>query len=74
MNDILSSLAEQDYVTVEVEEAEDRLADVHPSEMPKLIEQLTREMFEAARDLEFEKAAQLRDRIRDIEKKHLRYA
>jgi len=73
LNDVLSSLAEKDYVTVDIEE-EEPLTDVHPSEMPKLIEQLTREMFEAARDLEFEKAAQLRDRIRDIENKHIHYA
>jgi excinuclease ABC subunit B len=35
-------------------------------ERDKLIEQLTAEMKEAARTLEFEKAAYLRDRIKDL--------
>jgi excinuclease ABC subunit B len=72
IKDILSSLAEQDYVTVEIERRHD-LQDEPPERMPKLIEDLTREMFEAARDLEFEKAAQLRDRIREMEKIQLLY-
>jgi excinuclease ABC subunit B len=36
------------------------------AEREKLIEKLTAEMREAARTLEFEKAAYLRDRIRDL--------
>lgn len=72
IKDILSSLAEQDYVTVEIERRHD-LQDEPPERMPKLIEDLTLEMFEAARDLEFEKAAQLRDRIREMEKIQLLY-
>jgi len=43
-------------------------------EIPKLVEQLTKQMFEAARDLEFEKAAELRDRIRELENRQIRYA
>lgn len=70
--DILSSLSEQDYVTVEKEEEE--LPDVPLDKVKKHIQDLTKQMFEAARDLEFEKAAQLRDRIRALEDKHLRYA
>jgi excinuclease ABC subunit B len=37
-----------------------------PMERQKLIERLTEEMKEASRMLEFEKAAYLRDRIRDL--------
>lgn len=70
--DILSSLAEQDYVTVEVERA-DEFPDIPLDQIPKAIEDLTREMFEAARDLEFEKAADLRDRIRKLETVLVRY-
>jgi excinuclease ABC subunit B len=70
--DILSSLAEQDYVTIEKEEED--LPDVPLDKIKKHIQDLTKKMFEAARDLEFEKAAQLRDRIRSLEEKHLRYA
>jgi excinuclease ABC subunit B len=70
ITDVLSSLAEQDYVTVDTEE-EPELPDMP---LPKVIQKLTQEMFEAARDLEFEKAARLRDRIRALENQHLRYA
>jgi excinuclease ABC subunit B len=64
--DILSSQAEQDYVTVEVEPDYD--LDVEPQDIGKTIESLTKDMFAAARNLEFEKAADLRDRIRKLEK------
>jgi excinuclease ABC subunit B len=73
IKDILSSLAEQDYVTVEPE-AGSRQEDVPIDAIPRLINKLSKEMFAAARDLEFERAAELRDRIRDLESKHLRYA
>jgi excinuclease ABC subunit B len=72
ITDVLSSLAEQDYVTVEVER-EDEIPDVPLDQVPKFIDKLTREMFEAARDLEFEKAADLRDRIRKLENVRVRY-
>ncbi|MGO9567696.1 MAG: excinuclease ABC subunit UvrB [Desulfomonilaceae bacterium] len=72
ITDVLSSLAEQDYVTVEVER-EDEFPDIPLDQIPKLIDDLTREMFEAARDLEFEKAADLRDRIRKLENVCVRY-
>lgn len=41
---------------------------VPPSEIPHLVEVLRREMERAAEDLEFEKAAQLRDEIRELKK------
>ncbi len=68
--DILSSLAEQDYVTVEVEDTEtEDIPDIE--DIPKLIEELTKDMFKRAQDLEFESAAKLRDRIRKLEKSML---
>jgi len=73
INDILSSLAEKDYVTVSVEPASPSVA-VKPEEIPRLLKKLTKEMFEAAHNLEFEKAAQIRDRIKEVEKEHLYYA
>jgi excinuclease ABC subunit B len=73
LHDILSSLAEQDYVTVELDRGGD-LPETPLEEIPKLIEELTKQMFEAARDLEFEKAAELRDRIRELEDRRIRYA
>ncbi|MEJ2715565.1 MAG: excinuclease ABC subunit UvrB [Deltaproteobacteria bacterium] len=72
IRDILSSLAEQDYVTVEVE-MEDDLAEIAHEDIPKVIRTLTKEMFEAAADLEFEKAAELRDRIKRLEERQISY-
>jgi len=73
INDVLTSLAEQDYVTVEVERPAEE-EEVAPELLPRVIEKLRKQMFEAARDLEFEKAADLRDRIRALEKQQIRYA
>jgi excinuclease ABC subunit B len=41
------------------------------AELPRLIRQLKQEMKQAAGQLEFEKAAELRDRIHDLEKREL---
>ena len=46
--------------------------DVPLRELPKRIEELKREMTMAARALEFERAAELRDRIRDLEEECLK--
>ncbi len=73
INDVLSSLEEQDYVTVEAQ-SEREGVEVPLEEIPKAIDLLTQQMFAAARDLEFEKAAELRDRIRELEKVQIRYA
>ncbi len=45
---------------------EKREEKVHKEELPLLLEDLEREMLEAARRLEFERAAQLRDKIREL--------
>jgi excinuclease ABC subunit B len=71
INDILSSLAEKDYVTVDVVLEEEE--EVAYEDIPKMIKDLTEEMFAAARDLEFERAAELRDRIRTLEDKQINY-
>lgn len=73
ITDVLSSLAEQDYVTVEVEEDESELASIPVERISREIQKLTAQMFEAARDLEFEKAAELRDLIRALEQKQIKY-
>jgi excinuclease ABC subunit B len=41
--------------------------DVKPGEIPSLISKLKKEMFDLAESLEFEKAAAIRDRIKDLE-------
>jgi len=61
---MLVAIAEGDYVTVPAELESD--ADLPPAELEKLIENLERAMREAARKFEFEQAAQLRDRIKQL--------
>src|SRR5580704_6533733 len=61
---MLVAIAEGDYVTIPAEtEADMELA---PAEREKLIDDLERAMREAARKFEFERAAQLRDRIKQL--------
>jgi excinuclease ABC subunit B len=66
IRDILGSIYEQDYVTVPLaaEGAEDY---VSPEELPKKLGALKKQMHEAAESLEFERAAELRDRIKKME-------
>ena len=45
------------------------LAEIPKSEIPKYIEELEQSMYEAAKALEFEKAAILRDKIQELRKK-----
>ncbi len=65
------SIWEADYVTAprSGEESEPGLP---RHEIPALIETLRAEMREAARDLEFERAADLRDRIKTLESERIR--
>jgi len=66
IHDVLGSVYEADYYTVPVvrEEAEGYLS---PREVPKAIRQLKKEMRKAAEQLEFERAAELRDRIQRLQ-------
>jgi excinuclease ABC subunit B len=71
ITNIMSSVYEADYVTIPVvEEAE---AVYSEKELLALIRKLKQEMHEAARDLEFEKAAEIRDRILKLEGKNLEF-
>ena len=64
--DLLASIYEADYYTVPVvRELEEEY--LSPKEIPALIEQLRKEMKEAASRLEFERAAELRDRIKRLQ-------
>ncbi len=65
------SIWEVDYKTVPTRRELERDA-VPPHELPALIEDLRREMKDAAEALDFERAAALRDRIRDLEEERLR--
>ena len=68
ISSIFESIYEADYVDLEVVKEEipgyDALDDAD-----EMIGRLEKEMSRAAKDLEFERAAELRDRIRDLKKK-----
>jgi excinuclease ABC subunit B len=68
IDDVLGSVYEADYVTVPVvSEAEGSYTT--PEDLHEMIEKLTVKMKEAAKQLEFETAARLRDEIMALEKK-----
>ncbi len=65
------SIWEQDYVTVP--RTEEELEPGLPRhELPALIERLRKEMREAAKALDFERAAELRDRVKALEAERIR--
>jgi excinuclease ABC subunit B len=66
LRSILESIEEKDYVTVPgvAEAGEEYIA---PKEIPKLVKKLRKEMLAAAKELNFEKAAGLRDRVKVLE-------
>ncbi len=71
IDDVLSSIYEMDYVTVPLA-AEDEERYESPEQIERRIEELRRRMLEAAADLEFERAAELRDEIQRLEDLALR--
>jgi len=66
LRSILESIEEKDYVTPPgvAEAGEEYIA---PKEIPKLVKKLRKEMLAAAKELDFEKAAGLRDRVKKLE-------
>jgi excinuclease ABC subunit B len=71
IKDILTSVYEQDYVTVPL--AAEEQAPYLIDNLPAQISRLKKEMQRAAKKLEFEKAATLRDRIQELEAANLRF-
>ncbi len=61
----LIAVAEADYVTVPLE-TEDEVEEMNPQQRDKFISELEERMREAAKRFEFEKAAQIRDRIKSL--------
>ncbi len=61
----LVAIAEADYVTVSLEEDEDTES-LTPEQRDRYIAELEEKMREAARKFEFEKAAQLRDKVKAL--------
>jgi excinuclease ABC subunit B len=71
ISSLRDSIWERDYVTVKTaEEAGEEEIPAH--ELPELLDALRREMSEASKDLDFERAAELRDRIQALEAERLR--
>ncbi len=66
ITDILASIYEKDYYTVPVDELEEM--GVEPKKMSKVVKKLRKEIDDAAKRWDFEKAAQLRDRLLKLEK------
>ena len=66
----LAAIVEADYVTVPLENGEDDAAT--GDQLEELIKTLETRMREAAKQFEFEKAAQLRDRIKGLREKGVR--
>ncbi len=67
----LVAIAEGDYVTVPVEAEDEEVEAMSPAERERFLEELEERMREAARQFEFERAAQIRDRIKAIKTKQL---
>ena len=67
IHQLLGSVYEADYLTVQTV-SEKEAAYSSEKELPIVIRKLKEEMKAAAKELEFEKAAALRDRIRDLTK------
>jgi excinuclease ABC subunit B len=68
ISDVLHSIYEQDYVNVPGPDDEDYVPE---DQIPKLVEKLRRQMVAAAKKLEFEEAARLRDRVSELEKRRV---
>jgi excinuclease ABC subunit B len=66
----LIAIAEGDYVTIPVE-PEESGEELTPEQREKFIAELEQRMRDAARKFEFEKAAQLRDRIKELRTKEI---
>ena len=72
VKDILNTVYEADYVTIEVAEGTaDYEAALTPRECKRRIDKLRKDMLAAAHDLDFEKAAKLRDDLFKLEKRML---
>jgi excinuclease ABC subunit B len=72
IKDVLASVYEQDYVTVPL--AAEEQAPYQIDDIPAQIRKLKKEMQSAAKKLDFERAASLRDQIRTLEAGQLKYA
>jgi excinuclease ABC subunit B len=68
--DVLSSIYEKDYYTIPLDEFEEQ--GIQPKKLTKVMKKLKREIGDAAKKWDFERAAQLRDRLLKLEKMEVR--
>jgi len=73
IDDVLSSIYERDYVTIPAVREESEAFDTPEARLARAAE-LEREMREAAANLEFERAAALRDRARRLRERDLGFS
>ncbi len=71
ISDIMASVYEADYVTVPLPPDEERPDQVAAEDVPRLMKELRERMDRLAADLKFEEAAEVRDRILELEQRHL---
>jgi excinuclease ABC subunit B len=67
IHELLQTVYERDYVTVDVDKPGEEAFD-SPADLARRITELEVQMKEAARRLDFEQAAELRDRVRSLRK------
>lgn len=67
--DILSSIYEKDYYAVPLDELEEQ--GIQPKKLSRMVRKLKKEIEEAAKRWDFEKATQLRDRLLKLEQMEL---
>jgi excinuclease ABC subunit B len=68
--DVLASIYEKDYYTIPLDEFEEQ--GIQPKKLTKVMKKLKREIDDAAKKWDFERAAQLRDRLLKLEKMEVR--
>jgi excinuclease ABC subunit B len=69
IGDVLHSVYEQDYFTVPIDTGP--AGDIPLDEIPRIIKGLQKDMKEASRLLEYERAAEIRDRIKELKELEL---
>ena len=70
ITDVLASIYEKDYYTIPLDEFEEQ--GIQPKKLTKVMKKLKREIDDAAKKWDFERAAQLRDKLLKLEKMEVR--
>jgi excinuclease ABC subunit B len=70
ITDVLGSIYEKDYYTIPLDEFDEQ--GIQPKKLTKVMKKLKREIDDAAKKWDFERAAQLRDRLLKLEKMEVR--